>query len=75
LVREKTKATGVLVVVFNGELGSGLSMQASPEMALRLPDILEAVAAQLRRNDGQHECISLRSKKATPLAIVYSEHH
>ncbi len=46
-VRLKAKAEGVLMLVFNGTLGSGFSAQLSPEMTLLLPEILRDVADQI----------------------------
>jgi hypothetical protein len=49
-VREKAKAEGVLLIILGGEKGPGFACQASPEITLVLPDILEDVAAQIRRD-------------------------
>jgi hypothetical protein len=48
VARESTKASGVLLVVFEGEKGSGFSVQAPPEIIAAMPNILEEVAAQIR---------------------------
>lgn len=48
MARESTKASGVLLVVFGGEKGSGFSVQAPPEIVVAIPDILEEMAAQIR---------------------------
>jgi hypothetical protein len=45
-VREETKATGVVLIVIGPE--PGFSCQADAETTLRLPDILENVARQIR---------------------------
>jgi hypothetical protein len=41
---------GVLLVVIGGKLGNGFSCQADIETTLKLPDILETIAAQIRRD-------------------------
>lgn len=47
-VREETDAEGVVVIVINGERGSGFSCQASPELTAELPMLLEDLARQIR---------------------------
>lgn len=47
LVRQRTGG-GVIVIVANGNLGSGFSCQADLETTLALPDILQSVLDQLR---------------------------
>lgn len=49
-VREKTQASGVLVVVINGNKGEGFSCQADLKTMLIVPDILETIAKQLRED-------------------------
>ena len=49
-VREKTQASGVLVVVINGNKGEGFSCQADLKTMLIVPDILETIAKQLRKD-------------------------
>jgi hypothetical protein len=52
LVRERAGVTdegGAVVIIIGGRLGPGFSVQASFEATLALPDILEAVARQIRR--------------------------
>lgn len=51
-VRARANADGVLLIVFNGSNGSGFSAQADIETTLRIPEILEAVAAQIRADRG-----------------------
>ena len=46
-VREKTKADGVIVVIIDGERGSGFSMQADPLVAFTLPHTLRNLAQQI----------------------------
>ena len=47
-VRERTKAQGAIVIIVNGDRGGGFSCQADPLTTLRLPDILESMARQIR---------------------------
>jgi hypothetical protein len=48
--REDAMAEGVVLMVFNGLRGSGFSVQASdPLIVLQLPEILERVAADIRK--------------------------
>jgi hypothetical protein len=49
-VRMVTNARGVLLIVIDGEHGSGFSCQADMETTLRLPEILERIAADIRRD-------------------------
>jgi hypothetical protein len=49
-VRESTKAAGAIVIVIDGELGHGFSCQADIMTTLALPDILESMAASIRRD-------------------------
>ena len=41
---------GVLLIVIGGHHGNGFSCQADLETTLRLPDLLENIAAQIRRD-------------------------
>jgi hypothetical protein len=50
LVREKSSAQGVLVAVIGGDKGMGFSVQATPETLLVLPELLEQIARQIRRD-------------------------
>lgn len=43
-VRDKTDAVGVVMIVLNGNLGSGFSVQIPVEMVVKLPDLLRKVA-------------------------------
>lgn len=49
-VREKTKAAGAVVIIVGGNKGPGFSVQADLETLRVLPEILETVAAQLRKD-------------------------
>jgi hypothetical protein len=48
LVRERAEAAGAIIVVIDGARGSGFSCQADVATTLRLPAILESLAAQIR---------------------------
>jgi hypothetical protein len=50
-VREKAKAQGVLLIVFDGIHGNGFSCQADLATTMRIPDILENIARQIRETD------------------------
>lgn len=49
-LRERYHADGVVLIVMGGDKGEGFSMQAGLETTLRLPEILEYIAAQLRED-------------------------
>lgn len=49
LVRMSTKADSVLVMVFDGDRGTGFSVQASAAVIALLPEILEDMATEIRR--------------------------
>lgn len=49
-VREEAKADGAIVIVFNGVLGCGFSVQSPPEITAKLPDIFEDIAKQIRES-------------------------
>lgn len=48
LVREAADAESAIVIVVNGKLGSGFSVQATEDVLARLPDTLEHVAKAIR---------------------------
>ena len=50
LLREKTEAKGVVLLIFNGKKGSGFSCQAPFELQLRLPAILREMAEKIEKN-------------------------
>lgn len=50
LVRERTGAEGVAVLVFGGVRGSGFSVQGPLEMQVALPEILRDMAAGVERS-------------------------
>lgn len=47
-VREKTEAEGVALIIIEGNRGSGFSVQASGDITLGLPDLLEKMARDIR---------------------------
>ena len=49
-VREQAAAEGVAVLVFKGTAGSGFSIQADLETALRMPAILRYMADEIERS-------------------------
>ena len=46
-VRERTHATGVILIVTGGDKGAGFAVQATPEAALDLPAVLRAIASEI----------------------------
>jgi hypothetical protein len=51
LVMMSTDAQGVLVVVYHGDRGSGISFKTrDPDLMRRMPAMLEELAAQMRRD-------------------------
>lgn len=49
-VRADTKARGVALIVFDGERGSGFSIQMDVEGLAKLPDMLEYMAKEIRKD-------------------------
>jgi hypothetical protein len=47
LVRERTKADGVILLVFNGNKGFGLSCQLPRELLSSLPSVLRRIALDI----------------------------
>jgi len=47
-VREQAKADAAIVIVFNGEKGSGFSVQAPLAVALSLAETLSNIATDIR---------------------------
>jgi hypothetical protein len=47
-VREKAEAQGAIVVILNGNKGQGFAMQADLPSTLRLADMLEFMAKEIR---------------------------
>jgi hypothetical protein len=57
LVREKAGLTagrggGVMVIVLGGDKGNGFACQADPLVTLMIPEILDDVVRQMRKEDG-----------------------
>lgn len=48
-VRLKLRAAGVLLIVIGGAHGDGFACQADLQTTVTLPDLLERVAADIRR--------------------------
>lgn len=51
-VRDEANALGAIIIVINGEKGSGFSVQADLHTTLELPDLLENIAKQIRADVG-----------------------
>jgi len=52
IVRERANAMGACVLVVNGEHGTGFAVQVvHPDIAKSLPEMLEWVAAEIRRTE------------------------
>ena len=49
-VRETAQAKGAIVIVLDGHLGSGFSVQADLASTRNLPNILETIARQMRED-------------------------
>jgi hypothetical protein len=47
-VREQANASAAMVIVLGGDKGPGFSVQADPVWLLALPDMLEAMARDIR---------------------------
>lgn len=52
LVRKRAGSRGAIVLVIDGKKGSGFSCQADLEVTVKLPDILESMAQQIRMSFG-----------------------
>ncbi len=50
LVRDGTKADGVIVIVIGGSKGSGFSVQATFEVTAKLPELLRTMADNIERD-------------------------
>ena len=49
-VREKTNAKAAIVLVIDGDSGTGFSCQGAPDTTAQLPGILETMARQIRES-------------------------
>ena len=52
MVRHMAGAEGVIVIIVNGDKGSGFSVQLNPLMSLAIPEILERIAKEIRESGG-----------------------
>jgi hypothetical protein len=51
VARESTDAMALVLIVFNGNKGSGFSVQSESDVWIKiLPDMLEAMAKQIRED-------------------------
>jgi hypothetical protein len=50
IVRESAKADAVIIMVFNGNKGSGFSIQGPLEFSTALPRVLRAMADEIDKN-------------------------
>ena len=56
LVKDRAKVTGqggVIVIIIGGDKGDGFSMQADLETTIMVPELLEHVAQQIRKDRGK----------------------
>jgi hypothetical protein len=47
--RETCEAEGVVLMVFEGSMGNGLSLNLTPEMLLKAPTVLRQIADQIEQ--------------------------
>lgn len=52
-LRERLDAAGIILIVWEGERGSGFSAQLPAALTLRVPELLEDMAKQIRRDLGR----------------------
>ena len=52
-IREDAKAAGAIVIIVRGEKGSGFSVQSDLATLAVLPELLETMAAQMRKDRGE----------------------
>lgn len=50
LARKAASAEGAVLMIINGNLGGGFSVQVSPEMLPGLPNLLEFMAGEIRKD-------------------------
>lgn len=53
VARESTGAAGVILLVFEGNLGSGFSVQGPPHLLANLPDVMRQMADAIERDMGE----------------------
>jgi hypothetical protein len=46
--RESAQAEGAIVIIINGNMGSGFSVQGPADLVQQLPNILQSMASQIR---------------------------
>lgn len=49
-VRESTQAAGAILIIIEGNQGSGFSAQLPPELTAKMPDLLRIVATAIERD-------------------------
>jgi methylmalonyl-CoA mutase cobalamin-binding subunit len=49
-VREKAHAVGAVVIILGGNRGHGFSVQVPPDALFSLPDMLETMAREIRKD-------------------------
>ena len=62
LVRKRTGAAGVVLLVVNGSKGSGFSVQATPALTAELPKLLRAMADEIDVQSQLHAIQADRSR-------------
>jgi len=50
VARKSTGAAGTVLIIIDGKLGNGFSVQATREIHSRLPEWLEFMAQEIRKN-------------------------
>lgn len=50
VARDASKAEGAILIILNGDKGSGFSCQLSPYLMPRIPAMLEAMAQEIRKD-------------------------
>ena len=48
--RLKAEADGAILIIFGGDQGVGFSVQAPPELIVKLPDILRTIANTINKD-------------------------
>jgi hypothetical protein len=51
LAREQANADAAILIILNGNKGSGFSVQVHGALRLQLPELLETVAADIRKGE------------------------
>lgn len=52
-IRERVKAIGAILIVFEGHKGSGFSAQLPPFLLMQVAEVLENMASQIRKDREQ----------------------